>query len=214
MTAFTVATRPTVTPTSFSVHVSSSQVETLLDVYNARFDSFLDRISELVTSIETTQSTLELQLDNERNRLARFELTLNMAGLCIGGSAMVSGFFGMNLVSGLENAIGGFWVATVCSLIFSVFSFVFCTRRFRQGRMQQQSRLQDVQALKRVLTNVDAVALLLRSRPTTDLNRLIEEQGVTMSERELDMLQGILQHRLPGMRSARAQDGPLNPRLA
>ena len=31
-----------------------------------------------------TQVTLELQLDNERNRLARFELTLNMAGLCIG----------------------------------------------------------------------------------------------------------------------------------
>ena len=36
------------------------------------------------------QVTLELQLDNERNRLARFELTLNMAGLCIGMSAMVS----------------------------------------------------------------------------------------------------------------------------
>ena len=33
-------------------------------------DSLLDRISELVTSIETTQSTLELQLDNERNRSA------------------------------------------------------------------------------------------------------------------------------------------------
>lgn len=110
-----------------------------------------------------------------------------------------------------------------------------------------------MQALKRVLTNVDAVALLLRScavrplgtlwtisatvsnpgqhsaptssapqlalycwhrRPTSDLNRLIEEQGVTMSERELDMLQGILQHRLPGMRSAFEADGSLNPRLA
>merc|ERR1712129_688492 len=83
-------------------------VETLLDVYNARLDSLNDRISELATSIETTQVTLELQLDNERNRLARFELTLNMAGLCIGMSAMVSGFFGMNLVSGVENA----WAAS------------------------------------------------------------------------------------------------------
>ena len=35
------------------------------------------------------QVTLELQLDNERNRLARFELTLNMAGLCIGTRAML-----------------------------------------------------------------------------------------------------------------------------
>ena len=30
-------------------------VETLLDVYNARLDSLTDRISEIATSIETTQ---------------------------------------------------------------------------------------------------------------------------------------------------------------
>merc|ERR1712129_621311 len=102
-------------------------VETLLDVYNARLDSLNDRISELATSIGTTQVTLELQLDNERNRLARFELTLNMAGLCIGMSAMVSGFFGMNLVSGVENAVGGFWIATLLSTFGSAALFFSCT---------------------------------------------------------------------------------------
>jgi len=168
-------------------------VETLLDVYNARLDSLNDRISELATSIETTQVTLELQLDNERNRLARFELTLNMAGLCIGMSAMVSGFFGMNLVSGVENAVGGFWIATVLSTICSAALFFSCTRRFRNVSLQQRSRLKDVQALKRVLTDVDAVALLLRAKPATDLDRLLESSGVPkMNEREMGLLQSML----------------------
>jgi magnesium transporter len=168
-------------------------VETLLDVYNARLDSLNDRISELATSIETTQVTLELQLDNERNRLARFELTLNMAGLCIGMSAMVSGFFGMNLVSGVENAVGGFWIATVLSTVCSAALFFSCTRRFRNVSLQQRSRLKDVQALKRVLTDVDAVALLLRAKPATDLDRLLESSGVPkMNEREMGLLQSML----------------------
>jgi len=168
-------------------------VETLLDVYNARLDSLNDRISELATSIETTQVTLELQLDNERNRLARFELTLNMAGLCIGMSAMVSGFFGMNLVSGVENAVGGFWIATILSTICSAALFFSCTRRFRNVSLQQRSRLKDVQALKRVLTDVDAVALLLRAKPATDLDRLLESSGVPkMNEREMGLLQSML----------------------
>jgi len=168
-------------------------VETLLDVYNARLDSLNDRISELATSIETTQVTLELQLDNERNRLARFELTLNMAGLCIGMSAMVSGFFGMNLVSGVENALGGFWIATLLSTFGSAALFFSCTRRFRNVSLQQRSRLKDVQALKRVLTDVDAVALLLRAKPATDLDRLLESSGVPkMNEREMGLLQSML----------------------
>ena len=43
---------------------------------------------------------LELTLDNERNRIARLELFLSMAALALAASACVSGFFGMNLVSG------------------------------------------------------------------------------------------------------------------
>lgn len=168
-------------------------VETLLDVYNARLDSLTDRVSEIATSIETTQVTLELQLDNERNRLARFELTLNMAGLCIGMSAMVSGFFGMNLASGIESAVGGFWIATVLSSLCSAALFFSCTRRFRNVSLQQRSRLKDVQALKRVLTDVDAVALLLRAKPATDLDRLLESSGVpAMNQREMYLLQSML----------------------
>jgi Mg2+ and Co2+ transporter CorA len=63
-------------------------------------------VQQLATNIETTQGVLELTLDNERNRIARLELILSMAGLAIGAAACVSSFFGMNLISGLEVSKG------------------------------------------------------------------------------------------------------------
>ena len=77
-------------------------VETLLDVYDARLNSLVDRIEQLASTIENTQDVLELTLDNERNRIARLELLLSMAGLSIGTCSAVSGFFGMNLLSGVR----------------------------------------------------------------------------------------------------------------
>ena len=72
---------------------------------------------------------LELTLDNERNRIARLELVLSMAGLSIGGSAAVSGFFGMNLLSGVESAANLFWAVTAMSITASLVLFGTCWRR-------------------------------------------------------------------------------------
>ena len=88
-----------------------------------------------------------------------------MAGLAVGASAAVSGFFGMNLVSGLEAAARGFLTTVVCSLGLSASIFAACWRRFRSVSREQRSRLNDVQALKSVLASLDTVGLLLRSRP-------------------------------------------------
>ncbi|EOD30928.1 hypothetical protein EMIHUDRAFT_449595 [Emiliania huxleyi CCMP1516] len=167
-------------------------VETLLDVYLARLEALNDRVERLAANIETTQGVLELTLDNERNRIARrpsrprghaglrrgvgrgsrvlspprrLELLLSMAGLAVGASAAVSGFFGMNLVSGLEAAARGFLTTVVCSLGLSASIFAACWRRFRSVSREQRSRLNDVQALKSVLASLDTVGLLLRSRP-------------------------------------------------
>lgn len=44
-----------------------------------------------------------------------------------------------------------------------------------------------------MLTDVDAVALLLRAKPATDLDRLLESSGVPkMNEREMGLLQSML----------------------
>ena len=55
---------------------------------------------------------LELTLDNERNRIARLELLLNMAGISLGACSAIGGFFGMNVVNGVENLPGIFAIVT------------------------------------------------------------------------------------------------------
>lgn len=161
-------------------------LENLLDVYSARLEALSDQIEEVLANIETTQAVLELTLDNERNRIARLELLLSMGGLCVGSCAMVSGFFGMNLVSGLEvvGRGGVFWGVTLSSLTLASGLFGACWRRFRLQSGQQRTRLNDAQALKRVLANVDAVALLLRTRPL--------RQGASGAEQGADELRALL----------------------
>lgn len=100
-------------------------------------------------------------------------------------------------------------MATLASLTLSAAMFVMCNRQLRVLSKQQRSRLNDLQALKTVLANVDAVALLLRSRPNTELRRLLDGSGVPhMSERELALLQSVLQHKLPQGQRVGLQPAP------
>ena len=88
------------------------------------FQALSDQIEEVLANIETTQAVLELTLDNERNRIARLELLLSMAGLSVGSMSAVSGFFGMNLLSGVESAAGLFLLVTGTSILLTGSLFV------------------------------------------------------------------------------------------
>ena len=176
-------------------------METLLDVYDARLNSLTDQIEQLVSTIENTQDVLELTLDNERNRIARLELLLSMAGLCIGTCSAVSGFFGMNLLSGVESTAGLFLLVTGSSILLTGTLFVTCWRQFRSISRRQRDRLMDVDALKNVLGKLDLVSLLLRNRPPLPLNRklmreevrqLLQRSAIPMNTRELSVLCGLL----------------------
>jgi hypothetical protein len=116
-------------------------VETLLDVYDARLNSLCDQIEQLASTIENTQDVLELTLDNERNRIARLELLLSMAGLSVGTCSAVSGFFGMNLLSGFESAAGMFAFVTGVTILLTGSLFVTCWRQFRSISFRQRDRL-------------------------------------------------------------------------
>ena len=88
-----------------------------------------------------------------------------MAGLCVGTCSAVSGFFGMNLLSGLESAAGLFVFVTGTSILLTGSLFITCWRQFRSISNRQRDRLMDVDALKNVLGKLDLVTLLLKRRP-------------------------------------------------
>jgi len=189
---------------------AQDQMETLLDVYDARLNSVVDQIEQLASTIENTQDVLELTLDNERNRIARLELLLSMAGLSVGTCSAVSGFFGMNLLSGLEATAGLFALVTGVSILLTGSVFVTCWRQFRSISTRQRDRLMDVDALKNVLAQLDLVALLLRNRPPLPTNaksmreevrQLLAASAIRMNAREL----GVLCHLLQQQATARAR---------
>ena len=176
---------------------ASDVIETLLDVYGARLESLVDRIEGLASNIETTQGVLELSLDNERNRIARLELLLSMAGTGLGVCAAVSGFFGMNLLSGLEEARRLFWIVTSASVMCAVGLFGACLRVFRGLGRQQVGRLRDVQALKNVLRQLDTIGLLLSRSDAPNLTGVSSAEaarrlGRTLAGAQLHLERGEL----------------------
>ena len=149
-------------------------METLLDVYDARLNSLTDQIEQLTSTIENTQDVLELTLDNERNRIARLELLLSMAGLCVGTCSAVSGFFGMNLLSGVENVGGLFLLVTGTSILLTGqfrSLFLTCWRQFRSISFRQRDRLMDVAAAAPV------EGIPTESRLARRLHRRVDRRG-------------------------------------
>jgi len=140
--------------------------------------------------------------DNERNRIARLELLLSMVGLSVGTCSAVSGFFGMNLLSGLEATAGLFCLVTGSSILLTGSLFITCWRQFRSISRRQRDRLMDVDALKNVLANLDSIALLLRNRPPLprapkamqdEVRDLLTTSGMgSMTKRELAVLCSLL----------------------
>ena len=184
-----------------AAEAAQDTIETLLDVYDARLNSLCDQLEQLTSTIENTQDVLELTLDNERNRIARLELLLSMAALSVGTCSAVSGFFGMNLLSGLESAAGLFVFVTGVSILLTGSLFITCWRQFRSISRRQRDRLMDVDALTNVLGKLDLVTLLLKTRPPlpTDRKAMREEvrqllytSSIAMSARELSVLCSLL----------------------
>ena len=184
-----------------AAEAAQDTVEMLLDVYDARLNSLGDQVEQLASTIENTQDVLELTLDNERNRIAPLELLLSMAGLCVGTCSAVSGFFGMNLLSGLESAAGLFVFVTGTSILLTGSLFITCWRQFRSISNRQRDRLMDVDALKNVLGKLDLVTLLLKTRPPLpkerkamreEVRQLLATSAIAMSARELSVLCSLL----------------------
>lgn len=79
--------------------------------FTGRFEDFYAESFALRKNIEATQDTLELALDEYRNRLITINVHAAMATVGLAVSTSIAGFFGMNLYSGLEEvtSVPLFW---------------------------------------------------------------------------------------------------------
>jgi magnesium transporter len=84
-------------------------LEMLLENYVNEIEWISTEVEDLMDEIMNSEENLVLQLDIIRNRMLRFELLLSMSSFVVGTGALVTGAFGMNLLSHLESHKGMLW---------------------------------------------------------------------------------------------------------
>jgi len=99
-----------------SLHV---EVELLFEDYLLQMDEVLHSLRTVQSSVRNTEEVVEIELDLLRNRIMRYEVLLELAGLVVGFAAAVTGAFGMNLISHHEDNTRMFYyvIATLTLLM-------------------------------------------------------------------------------------------------
>ncbi|EGC34161.1 hypothetical protein DICPUDRAFT_56024 [Dictyostelium purpureum] len=91
------------------------EIEILLETYTRQLEQMSSNISQLKETLNSTEEFVNFQLDTARNKIMSIQLMLSILTISTGLGGVVTGTFGMNLVSGLEHSPYAF--ATACGAI-------------------------------------------------------------------------------------------------
>ena len=92
--------------------VDTMNLEMLFENYLNEIEWIASEVEEVIDEITNTEENVVLQLDLLRNRILRFELSLSMSSYVVTCGALITGLFGMNLISHLETDRRIFYVVT------------------------------------------------------------------------------------------------------
>lgn len=95
-------------------YTGSMNLEMMFENYLNEIEWMSAEIEDELDEIKNTEENVVLQLDLLRNRILKFELLLSISSFLVTCGALVTGLFGMNLLSHLETSRDVFYiVATV-----------------------------------------------------------------------------------------------------
>jgi hypothetical protein len=94
---------------SIALQDATMSLEILFENYLNEVGWVSSEIDEHLDKIINTEENVALQIDLLRNRILRFELVLSMSGFIVACAALVTGLFGMNLLSHVEHHPMMFW---------------------------------------------------------------------------------------------------------
>lgn len=83
-------------------------VQTMFESYDLRLEDIMNEIKKLIRRNDYKQRMINLQLTNQRNKFAKFELIVSCISLCIAIGSFIASVFGMNLMNHYENSENGF----------------------------------------------------------------------------------------------------------
>ncbi|CAM9477442.1 unnamed protein product [Phaeothamnion confervicola] len=88
------------------------EIEMMFESYLMQAEVLASDIREYQNEIRNTEEIVEIELDVMRNRILTYELVLSLSSFAVTAGALVTGMFGMNLLSGLEAHPRMFWIVS------------------------------------------------------------------------------------------------------
>eukprot|EP00252_Welwitschia_mirabilis_P003102 TRINITY_DN13180_c0_g1_i1.p1 TRINITY_DN13180_c0_g1~~TRINITY_DN13180_c0_g1_i1.p1 ORF type:complete len:297 (-),score=73.34 TRINITY_DN13180_c0_g1_i1:399-1205(-) len=152
-------------------------------------------VEELRKGIDSAQEVWELTLDTTRNKIIRMNLFISMAGLSFNLAMVPAGFFGMNLLSGLENSPNAFYVITGAVSLASASVGLSLVVMFR--RMLHTHHAKDLAALQDLLQHIDHIDEIFQTLSSKggmvsreEFKKYLRSHPSTgsMKEREIDLM--------------------------
>jgi Mg2+ and Co2+ transporter CorA len=140
-------------------------VELLLGVYARQLNNTLMEIQFVLQRIQSKQEFVALALAGYRNRMIRMNVNINIATLSLCLGTTVAGFYGMNVVNGLEQSTTAFSTIVMCSSVAGMAvgagSLNYLSGRSMQIRAAQ--RLKEIETLSGALSDMGALDYAIKS---------------------------------------------------
>ncbi|KVH90637.1 Magnesium transporter MRS2/LPE10, partial [Cynara cardunculus var. scolymus] len=109
------------------------EIEMLLENYLHRCESCHNQAERLLDSAREMEDSIAVNLSSRRLQVSRFELLLQVGTFCLAVGALVSGIFGMNLRSYLEEHVFAFWLTTA-GIVFGAVVAFFLTYSYLRSK--------------------------------------------------------------------------------
>eukprot|EP00927_Polykrikos_kofoidii_P001004 TRINITY_DN10367_c0_g1_i1.p1 TRINITY_DN10367_c0_g1~~TRINITY_DN10367_c0_g1_i1.p1 ORF type:complete len:617 (-),score=75.36 TRINITY_DN10367_c0_g1_i1:74-1924(-) len=116
-----------------------TEVELCFEYYLQRAEKIKSEAKRQTEDLEDLESLISLVLSRRRLELEKMNLWLGLLGAGTGVGAVLTGAFGMNLLSGLENRRHGFVIACIFITAFSA-GVCWGLRRAAKYRMRRRRR--------------------------------------------------------------------------
>ncbi|KAF7823305.1 magnesium transporter MRS2-11, chloroplastic [Senna tora] len=99
------------------------EIEMLLENYLQRCESCHGQAERLLDSAKEMEDSISVSLSSRRLEVSRVELLLQVGAFCLAVGALITGIFGMNLKSYLEERVFAFWLTTTGIIVGAVIAF-------------------------------------------------------------------------------------------
>ena len=146
------------------------RVELLFEEYARQLHSIIGEIHFLLKRIQSKQELVAISLDSYRNRMIRMNVSLAIVGVGLAVGTTTAGFFGMNLISGLEDSPTAFNTVVVSTSITSLAVVFGCTSYLSGSRMRERAmqRIKEIDTLSGALGDMSSLDYAIKTMINED----------------------------------------------